>query len=90
MHIVLVDVGLCAGLHPQLAPHRCAVWGHVRADPLPACLPACLCSVSCFSVSRGFSIKLLKFDDQGKLKLSRVNRQMTQQEQQQLVNPGVK
>lgn len=60
---------------------------------LPACLPppppAPLCGVCC-SVSRGFSIKLLKFDDQGKLKLSSVNRQMTQQEQQQLVSPGVK
>jgi hypothetical protein len=41
-------------------------------------------------VSRGFSIKLLEFDQQGKLKLSRVNRQMTQDEQQQLVNPGIK
>jgi hypothetical protein len=41
-------------------------------------------------VSRGFSIKLLKFDQQGKLTLSRVNRQLTQEELEQLVNPGVK
>jgi hypothetical protein len=41
-------------------------------------------------VSRGFSIKLLKFDQQGKLTLSRVNRQLTQEELELLVNPGVK
>jgi hypothetical protein len=44
----------------------------------------------CLSTSRGFSIKLLKFDEAGKLVLSRVNRQMTQDEQQAFVNPGVK
>eukprot|EP00775_Hariotina_reticulata_P007414 gene7414-7623_t len=43
------------------------------------------------SVSRGFSIKQLTFDpSSGKLKESRVNRQMTTEEQQALVNPGVK
>lgn len=41
-------------------------------------------------VSRGFSIKQLKFNKQGELTLSRVNRQMTQDEQEQLVNPGVR
>lgn len=41
-------------------------------------------------VSRGFSIKQLKFNSQGKLVLSRVNRQMTQDEQDRLVNPGVR
>lgn len=49
------------------------------------CMHAHICRVS-----RGFSIKLLKFDQQGKLTLSRVNRQLTQEELEQLVNPGVK
>jgi hypothetical protein len=45
----------------------------------------------CASVSRGFSIKQLTFDlSSGKLTESRVNRQMTAEEQQTLVTPGVK
>eukprot|EP00879_Flechtneria_rotunda_P002560 GHRR01002759.1.p1 GENE.GHRR01002759.1~~GHRR01002759.1.p1 ORF type:complete len:340 (+),score=136.86 GHRR01002759.1:341-1360(+) len=41
--------------------------------------------------SKGFSIKQLKFDpNSNKLVLSRVNRQMTQEEREVLVNPGSK
>lgn len=43
------------------------------------------------NTSRGFSIKQLKFDQQGqKLIESRVNRQMTPEEQKMLLRPGVK
>jgi hypothetical protein len=38
----------------------------------------------------GAPTKQLVFDDEGKLKLSRVNRQMTQDEQDMFVNPGIK
>jgi hypothetical protein len=50
-----------------------------------------MCCVLCgCRVSRGFSIKQLKFNNQSKLVLRRVNRQMTQDEQSMLVNPGVR
>jgi hypothetical protein len=43
------------------------------------------------NTSRGFSIKQLTFDQQGqKLKVSRVNRQMTAEEQQMMLRPGVR
>lgn len=43
------------------------------------------------ATSRGFSIKQFTFDSHGnKVKVSRVNRQMTAEEQQTLVRPGVK
>lgn len=43
------------------------------------------------NTSRGFSIKQLTFDQQGqKLQVSRVNRQMTAEEQQMMLRPGVR
>jgi hypothetical protein len=39
-------------------------------------------------VCRGFSIKRLQFDGDGKLVMSRVNRQLTKEEQQRLLAPA--
>jgi len=60
----------------------------VRILNTPSGLP--IYNSHCDRVSRGFSIKQLKFNKQGKLTLSRVNRQMTQDEQEMFVNPGVR
>jgi hypothetical protein len=45
----------------------------------------------CCRTSRGFSIKQLTFEpNSGKLVESRVNRQMTAEEQQEMLQPGTK
>jgi hypothetical protein len=54
-------------------------------------LTAALLHLYCCRTSRGFSIKQLTFDgSSGKLVESRVNRQMTAEEQQTLLTPGTK